>query len=79
MTNWANRHPSVQEKCRWLEPNPNLPDGALARVAVVLRDARDRLLAELGDGPQLTIGLQHLVDAKDCAVRQAIADSGERM
>lgn len=76
MTSWASRHPSVQEKCEWLEPNPNLPAGAPATVASVFRDARDRLLELAGDGPQLALGLQHLIDAKDCIVRQAIADSG---
>jgi hypothetical protein len=44
-------------------------------VAAVFRDARDRLLELTGDGPQLTLGLQHLIDAKDCAVRQAISDA----
>jgi hypothetical protein len=44
-------------------------------VAAVFRDARDRLLKLTGDGPQLTLGLQHLIDAKECAVRQAIADA----
>lgn len=74
-TGWEGRHPSVSEKCRWLEPNPNLPEGAPAMVADVFKDARDRLLSLTGDGPQLTLGLQHLIDAKDCIVRQAIADS----
>jgi hypothetical protein len=45
-------------------------------VAAVFRETRDRLLELTGDGPQLTLGLQHLVDAKDCIVRQAIADNG---
>ena len=73
---WETRHPSVREKCRWLEPNPNLPEGVPATVAAMFRDARDRLLGLLSDGPQLTLGLQHLIDAKDCAVRQAISDAG---
>lgn len=74
---WTVRHPSVREKCEWLEPNPHLPAGAPATVAAVFREARDRLLELTGDGPQLSLGLQHLIDAKDCIVRQAIAD-GER-
>jgi hypothetical protein len=41
----------------------------------MFRDLRDELLEKLGDGPQLSLGLQHLVDGKDCLVRQAIADS----
>lgn len=72
---WESRHPSVREKCRWLEPNPGLPAGVPATVAGMFRDVRDQLLAVLEDGPQLSLGLQHLVDGKDCLVRQAIADS----
>lgn len=49
---WDNRHPSVREKCRWLEPNPSLPPGAPATVADMFRVVRDQLLAVLGDGPQ---------------------------
>jgi hypothetical protein len=71
----STRHPSTQEKCLWLEPNPNLPPGAPATVALMFRDLRDQLLEAVGDGPQLTIGLQRLIDAKDAIVRQAIADS----
>jgi hypothetical protein len=41
----------------------------------MFRDMRDQLLRVLEDGPQLLLGLQHLVDAKDCLVRQAIADT----
>lgn len=44
-------------------------------VAAVMCDTRDRLLSLVGDGPELTVALRHLVDAKDAAVRQAIADS----
>jgi hypothetical protein len=39
-----------------------------------MRDTRDRLLELCGDGPEFTVALRHLVDAKDAAVRQAIAD-----
>jgi hypothetical protein len=34
------------------------------------------LLGKVADGPQLTIGLQRLIDAKDAVVRQAVADAG---
>jgi hypothetical protein len=33
------------------------------------------LLTNLEDGPQLTKGLQHLLEAKDCFVRQAREDA----
>jgi len=38
-------------------------------------DLGQDLLERVGDGPQLTIGLQRLVDAKDAVVRQAVADA----
>jgi len=40
-----------------------------------MRDARDQLLALVGDGPELTVALRHLVDAKDAGVRQALSDT----
>ena len=75
MSTWEGRHPSVREKCEWLEPNPALPPGPPATVASMFKVVRDQLLELVEDGPQLTLGLQHLIDAKDCTVRQAIADS----
>lgn len=77
--NLADRHPSVQQVARWLTPNPRLPEGPPASVAAVMRDTRDKLLELVGDGPELTVALRHLVDAKDAAVRQAIADQGEQL
>jgi hypothetical protein len=68
------RHPSTQEKMRWLEPNPNLPPGTPSAVAELSWQTGENLVGLLGDGPQLTIALQRLIDAKDAAVRQAIAD-----
>jgi hypothetical protein len=70
-----SRHPSTRQVARWLTPNPRLPEGAPATVAAVMCDTRDRLLELVGDGPEFTVALRHLVDAKDAAVRQAIADS----
>lgn len=69
------RHPSTQEKMRWLTPNPSLPDGAPSIVSAMCFDFGAALVEKLGDGPQLTIGLQRVIDAKDALVRQAIADS----
>lgn len=74
----AERHPATRQIARWLEPNPGLPAGAPASVAAVMRDTRDRLLELVGDGPELTVALRHLVDAKDAGVRQAISDSENR-
>jgi hypothetical protein len=73
-TDLSSRHQATRQVARWLTPNPHLPAGAPATVAAVMCDTRDRLLELVGDGPELTVALRHLVDAKDAAVRQAIAD-----
>lgn len=69
------RHPSTQEKMRWLTPNPKLTAGLPSIVSAMCYDLGTAMVERLADGPQLTIGLQRLVDAKDALVRQAIADS----
>jgi hypothetical protein len=71
---FSSRHPATQEKLRWLVPNPALPEGVPLMVAAELGDAGFALARRVKDGPQLTIALQRLIDAKDAAVRQAIAD-----
>ena len=72
---FSGRHPDTLEKLRWLIPNPGLPEGNPSIVAAQLGDAGFEMTRRLKDGPQLTIALQRLVDAKDAAVRQAIADA----
>jgi hypothetical protein len=59
---------------RWLTPNPDLPDGVSSIVSAMCYDLGRGLVEKLKDGPQLAIGLQRIVDAKDALVRQAIAD-----
>ena len=71
----ADRHPATREKMRWLTPNPRLPAGAPATVSAMCFDLGERLVGALQDGPQLSIALQHLIDTKDAAVRQAISDT----
>jgi hypothetical protein len=75
VTDLSARHPSTQEKCRWLEPNPRLPEGSPATVAFMFAEFGNRLLEVARGGPQFTIALQHLIDAKDAAVRQVLADA----
>lgn len=71
------RHYSVQAKLRWLEPNPNLPPH-LRDIAESIQSLALHLVEEIGDDPQLTLALQHLIDAKDCAVRAKIANLEQR-
>jgi hypothetical protein len=71
-----SRGPDTREKMRWLFPNPNLPAGTPQVVSAKFYGLGVELALDLNDGPQLTIALQRLIDAKDAAVRQAIADAG---
>jgi hypothetical protein len=66
------RHPSVQQIARWLEHNPNLPDGVPLRLARLTQAFAAQVLSAVGDWPELTAGLRKLVEAKDCFVRAAI-------
>lgn len=65
------RHPSTQEKARFLEANPNL-SGDAEIVAVAFEQFADGLIEMVPDGPQFTIALQKLLEAKDCAVRAVL-------
>lgn len=67
------RHPGTEHLARMLDPNPNLPDH-LRRIAEKCAELRDEILAECGDGPELTTGLRKLLEAKDCFVRQIVTD-----
>jgi hypothetical protein len=67
------RHPATQEKMRWFGYG-HLPEGGPRDVSAHFTGLALTLLGILGDGPQFTIALQKLVEAKDCAVRQAIVD-----
>lgn len=71
------RHYAIQEKLRWLEPNPNLPPH-LREIAESVQSLALHLIEEIGDDPQLALALQHLIDAKDCCVRAKIANLEQR-
>lgn len=73
-TLWLRRHPSVQH----FEPffaYGHLPEH-LQRVSQPFSDLAGVMLARLKDGPELSAALRKLVEAKDCAVRQAVLDHG---
>ncbi|WP_411815483.1 hypothetical protein [Gordonia sp. SND2] len=46
----------------------------LAPVSARFADLADTLVTNLSDGPELSTALRKLVEAKDCAVRQAVID-----
>ena len=65
------RHPATQQIARWftfdhLPGHARPPSAACAGLAQEMIDT-------LPDGPELTAGLRHLLEAKDAFVRQAIA------
>jgi len=67
----ADRHPSTIEKLEWLVHDGHLPAGLMRDVFTDCGDLAFAMATHLEDGPQLTLGLQHLIDAKDCFVRSA--------
>lgn len=69
----ADRHPSTVQILRWLEPNPALPEPARA-VAVEVEALADEVVIHCPDGPELIAGLRFLLQAKDCFVRQVLAE-----
>lgn len=70
---YDERHPSTQHLMEMLDPNPNLPR-ALREISQDIFDVANRMLTRLHDGPELTVGLRHLLDAKDTFVRQGLVD-----
>lgn len=69
----AARHPST-EHFHQLFAYDHLPQH-LQSVSKPFCDLKDLLLGLLLDGPELSAGLRKLVEAKDCAVRQAVIDN----
>ena len=69
----SNRHPATRELERWLRPNQNLPQRSIDIAQDSYDFARD-MIELCQDGPELTVGLRKLLEAKDCFVRQSIAD-----
>lgn len=66
------RHPATQQLARWftfdhLKENLRPPSAACAELA-------QEMIGTLSDGPELSAGLRHLLEAKDAFVRQAVTD-----
>lgn len=57
---------------RWFEYG-HLPED-LQEIAHPVRDLADALYDALGEGAEKSAGFRHLLEAKDCFVRQAIDD-----
>jgi hypothetical protein len=65
-----DRHPSTLEKAQWFAFE-HLPRHLQPYSREVWHFAA-YVIDSLPDGPQLTLGLQRLIEAKDCFVRQAV-------
>lgn len=72
MNPWQDRHPSVQHFGQ-LFAYSHLPEH-LQAVSFPFAQLAGELLGALKDGPELSAALRKLVEAKDCAVRQAVID-----
>lgn len=68
-----SRHPSV-EHFATLFAHEHLPP-LLRAVSAPFGQLHDHLLDVLHDGPELSAALRKLLEAKDCAVRQAVLDA----
>ncbi len=71
---WEGRHPSVAH----FEPlfeYKHLPEH-LQSVSMWFSALAQNLLSKLQDGPELSVALRKLLEAKDAAVRQAVIDGG---
>lgn len=65
----TDRHPTIQDLAQWFDYEhlpPHLQDVSGECYALA-----ETMLSEIPDSPQLAVGLQHLLEAKDCFVRAA--------
>jgi hypothetical protein len=70
--NTVGRHPATVQVCQWfaydhLTGKPKL-------ISRYVESLATQMLVDLTDGPELTAGLRKLLEAKDCFVRQAVAE-----
>jgi hypothetical protein len=68
----SKRHPSTQQIARWFSWG-HLPLGEPRNISMDCGQFAQAIIDQLPDGPELTAGLRHLLEAKDCFVRAAIA------
>ncbi len=76
--NTTGRHPSTQQIARWFEYGHLMDTGPRA-VSAEIFEVAEWLTVKLPDSAEVVAGLRHLLEAKDCFVRAAIAaqqDSG---
>ena len=68
----TDRHPSTQQIARWFDYG-HLPEGPARKASATCKVIAEKMVENLPDSPELVAGLRHLLEAKDCFVRAAIA------
>lgn len=66
----VDRHPSTQAIARWFTYE-HLP-AHLRTISKASHDLAVAMVLAIEDGPELTVGLRKLLEAKDCFVRAAL-------
>jgi hypothetical protein len=64
-------HPATANLLRWFRYD-HLPQGAPREVSTRCAELANLLGNVLPEGPELSAGLRHLLEAKDCFVRAAL-------
>lgn len=67
------RHPSTQHFAPLFQYT-HLPEH-LQAISAEAHNLAASMVAQLEDGPELSAGLRHLLEAKDCFVRQQVLDN----
>lgn len=70
MSHLDGRHPSTQHVAQYFSFE-HLPE-PLRAISAKCADLSAEMILALPDGPELTAGLQKLLEAKDCFVRAAV-------
>jgi hypothetical protein len=68
---WTKRHLGTKHLAR-LFAFDHLPEGAVRDTSGILASTAAQMIYLLPDGPELTVGLRKLLEAKDCFVRTEI-------
>lgn len=71
MRDYSHRHPATQQIMRWFTYD-HLPEGPVRNASHECAQLAHEMLIGLPDGPELTVGLRKLLEAKDAFVRAAI-------
>lgn len=71
MSGIAGRHPAVTDLLEWFD-HEHLAPGLPKEVSKLVGRAAFDVTAVLGDSAELSAGLRHLLEAKDCFVRAGV-------